>query len=166
METRSRAANYQHEENRLTGYAIVWDSPTTVTERGRTFNEIVRRGSINLQPDTICTFNHDPSRLLGRMSSGTLRLSQDEVGVKFEVDLPQSASDIRELVQRGDLKGASFTFSVRAGGEKWDKNTRELTALDVYELGPVTLPAYPSTSVGLRSKNNIIKAKIKLLERK
>lgn len=166
METRSRAANFQSEENRLTGYAIVWDSPTTVTERGRTFNEIVRRGSINLQPDTICTFNHDPSRLLGRMSSGTLRLNQDDVGVRFEVDLPQSAQDIRELVQRGDLRGASFTFSVRAGGEKWTQDTRELTALDVYELGPVTMPAYPSTSVGLRSKLNLIKAKLWLMEQK
>jgi phage head maturation protease len=55
---------------------------------------------------------------------------------------------------------------VRPNGEKWDKNTRELTALDVYELGPVTIPAYPTTSVGLRSRNNIIKAKLNLLQRK
>jgi HK97 family phage prohead protease len=166
METRSRQTQFSNEGNKLAGYAIVWDSPTTITERGRTFNEIVRRGAIHLQPDVIATFNHDPSRLLGRLSSGTLRLSQDDIGVRFEVDLPDSAHDIRELVARGDLKGASFTFSVRPNGEKWNGSTRELTALDVYELGPVTCAAYPTTSVGLRSRINMSKVKLKLMERK
>ena len=166
METRSLPTQYKADGNRLVGYGIVWDSPATITERGRTFNEIVRRGSINFPEDVIATFNHDTSRLLGRLSSGTLRLHQDDVGVKFEIDLPEHAHDIRELVQRGDLKGASFTFSVRPGGEKWDGSTRELTALDVFELGPVTIPAYPSTSLGLRSKLNVIKAKLGILARK
>jgi HK97 family phage prohead protease len=166
METRTRQTQYSNDGSRLAGYAIVWDSPTTITERGRTFTEVVRRGSINFGDDTISTFNHDPNRLLGRTSSGTLRLHQDEHGVRFEVDLPQSAADIKELVQRGDLKGASFTFRVRPGGERWADSTRELTGVDVYELGPVVAAAYPSTSLGLRSKLTIAKAKLDIASRK
>lgn len=168
METRSILSNFQHDGNRLAGYAAVWDSPAVVTENGRTFTEIVRRGAftkaIESKADIIATFNHDAGRLLGRTASGTLRLHEDAHGLRFEVDLPASAADLKELVARGDVKGASFMFQVRKGGEAWDGSTRELRDVFLYELGPVALPAYPATSVGLRSKDHY-RRKLKAFEK-
>lgn len=146
----------QADGNRLVGYAAVWDNPYPITEGGRSFTEVVRQGAfsraIKSGGDIISTFNHS-DRLLGRTTSGTLRLSEDGKGLRYEIDLPDHAADIKELVSRGDLRGASMTFTVRGSGEKWskDKKSRELTDLFLYELGPVIMPASPTTSVGLRS---------------
>lgn len=156
-ETRSILGQLQHDGNRLAGYAAVFDSPTVITEGGRTFTEIVRRGAfakaIESKGDVLICFNHDAGRLLGRTASGTARIHEDTHGLRFEVDLPEAAADLKELVARGDVRGASFSFSVRKGGEHWDGNTRELRDLFLYECGPVVLPAYGATSVGLRSKD-------------
>lgn len=171
-ETRTLHANYQHDGNKLVGYCAVWDSPAVITEGKRTFTEIVRRGAfrkaIETKGDVIATFNHDVNRLLGRVSSGTLRLHEDDHGLRFEVDLPQHADDIKELVQRGDLKGGSFTFSVRPNGERWDGSNRELFDLYLHEVAPVVvMPAYPATSVGVRSTTtNFYRQKLRLYERK
>ena len=64
-----------------------------------------------------CLLNHDPNIVLGRTKSGTLRLSSDQRGLRFECDLPESRSDLAEAVARGDLDGASFRFKV--GEEDW-----------------------------------------------
>lgn len=160
METRSLLNDLTGDGNTLTGYAAVFDSPTTIREGGRVFSEVIRRGAfrnaINSGGDVVSFFNHDPNRLLGRTSSGTLKIWEDDRGLRFEVQLPQHAQDVREMLQRGDLKGASFAFRPRSkDGEKWTGNTRELLDLYLAELGPVVQPAYPSTSVGLRSQSEI-----------
>jgi HK97 family phage prohead protease len=151
----------------LVGYGAVWDSPAQIAEGGRSFTEVIRRGAfrtaIESKGDVIATFNHDPSRLLGRTSSGTLRLHEDERGLRFELDLPDHAADVKEMVSRGDLRGASFTFSPRRGGETWDGSLRTLTDVYLYELGPVAMPAYPATSVGLRSKVDWLQMQLDLL---
>ncbi len=166
IEKRSFAAPFEYTGNRLVGYAAVFDSPTPITEGGRSFTEVIRQGAfdraIRSGGDIIATFNHDPNRLLGRTSAGTLKLSTDGKGLRFEIDLPEHASDVREMVQRGDLKGASFTFTPRANGEKWNGNNRELTDLYLYELGPVAMPAYRETSVGLRSRLEYMKRVLEL----
>jgi HK97 family phage prohead protease len=113
------------------------------------------------QNDVYATFNHNASALLGRSSSGTLRTGEDREGGWYEVDLPDTTvgRDVAELLKRGDLKGSSFTFRVLDGGQRRaesdDTETglpiREITAMDVVELGPVTNPAYPTTQAALRS---------------
>jgi HK97 family phage prohead protease len=169
MERRSVRSKFNSNGNTLEGYAITFGNPTEIRENGRTFNEVVSRSAINFAEDVIATYNHRPEALLGRLSSGTLSLTVDNRGVKFSVQLPDTATgnEVKTLVERGDITGASFTFSVRPGGEVWDRstNTRTLTALDVFELGPVTLPAYKSTTVGLRSVNERYKLKLKLREK-
>lgn len=159
METRSITSSFNQDGNKLVGYCAVWNSPTVITENGRTFSEVVRPGAfrkaVESKSDIIATFNHDPNRLLGRVSSGTLSLMEDNHGLRFEVQLPEHAADIKELVQRGDLRGGSFTFSVRKNGEHWDGSTRELVDLYLHEVAPVVvMPAYGTTSVGLRSKDH------------
>lgn len=156
MEKRSLLSNFSSEGNRLAG-AIPYDSPTKIFERGRSWTEVIRPGAfreaIQSGGDVIASFNHDPNRLLGRTASGTLRLRDTASALEFEIDLPEHASDVREMIQRGDLRGASFTFSVRQGGETWsqDRSTRELHNLFLAEIGPVASPAYSQSRVALRS---------------
>ncbi|AFU62199.1 capsid maturation protease [Streptomyces phage TG1] len=118
------------------------------------------------QNDVIATFNHQTPSLLGRTSSGTLRVGEDREGGWYEIDLPDTTTgrDVAELLKRGDLKGSSFTFRVLDGGqrraEEDDPETglpvREITAMDVVELGPVVNPAYPTTQASLRSVEAVL----------
>lgn len=105
-------------------------------------------------------WNHDSTMLLGRQSSGTLRLSTDSHGLAFELDLPNTsyANDVRELAARGDLTGMSFGFI--PGEEQWGTvGNRELrthvSVAKLIEVSPVSLPAYPGTTVQLRSLTDI-----------
>lgn len=108
--------------------------------------------------DLVSYYNHNPDILLGRESSGTLKVWTDERGVWFEVIPPASRADILELVARRDVRGASFTFTVDKGGEGFttDENgraIREIRAATLYELGPVVQPAYPATSVAVAMRS-------------
>ncbi|MFF3557328.1 HK97 family phage prohead protease [Streptomyces tsukubensis] len=110
--------------------------------------------------DVVSTFNHNADQVLGRRSSGTLRVGEDEHGGWYEIDLPATTTgrDLAELLKRGDVKGSSFTFRVGRSGQRragTDPETglpiREITEMDVAELGPVLNPAYPTTDAALRS---------------
>ncbi|MFF7990341.1 HK97 family phage prohead protease [Kitasatospora xanthocidica] len=111
--------------------------------------------------DVLSTYNHSANHPLGRMSSGTLRAGEDGAGGWYEVDLPNTTvgRDVAELLRRGDVRGSSLTFRVLDGGQRWadqdDPETglpiREVTSMDVLELGPVLNPAYPTTQASLRS---------------
>ncbi|MEV8015638.1 HK97 family phage prohead protease [Streptomyces sp. NPDC086554] len=113
------------------------------------------------QNDVFATFNHDTASLLGRTSSGTLRVGEDREGGWYEIDLPDTTvgRDVAALLKRGDLAGSSFTFRVLDGGQRRSDDddpetglpVREITAMDVVEVGPVVNPAYPTTQAALRS---------------
>ena len=108
--------------------------------------------------DLVSYYNHNPDILLGRESSGTLRVWSDEKGVGFEVFPPTTRADVVESIQRRDVKGASFSFTVDKGGERFtnDENgraVREITAGTMYELGPVVNPAYPATSASVAMRS-------------
>lgn len=107
--------------------------------------------------DVRALFNHDPSLLLGRQSSGTLRVGVDAEGLEFEVDLPNTSAgnDVRELAERKDLTGASFGFipdedewSAAPDGRRLRTHTSVARLVDV---SPVTFPAYDGASVSMRS---------------
>lgn len=103
--------------------------------------------------------NHDPSALLGRQGSGTLRLSTDNKGLLFEVDLPdtQLGRDVRTLVGRGDLNAGSFGFI--PGTDKFTtatdgKQIRTHTSIkSLLDASLVTYPAYSGTDAQLRNMN-------------
>jgi HK97 family phage prohead protease len=111
--------------------------------------------------DVFATFNHDNNNVLGRSSAGTLRTGEDGAGGWYEIDLPNTTvgRDLAELLKRGDVNGSSFTFYVNDGGQRRAANDdpetglpiREITSMDVRELGPVLNPAYPTTDAALRS---------------
>jgi HK97 family phage prohead protease len=108
--------------------------------------------------DLVSYFNHNPDILLGRESSGTLKVFSDDKGVGFEVSPPATRADVLELVGRRDVKGASFAFTVDKGGESFTTDEggraiREIREAQMYELGPVVTPAYPSTSAAVAMRS-------------
>ena len=108
-----------------------------------------------VRDDVRALFNHDPSLLLGRKSAGSLALTADDVGLRYEITPGDTtvARDVAEFIKRGELQGSSFAFDYE--GYSWTKegDIDVLTILSVrlYDVGPVTFPAYDATSTGMRS---------------
>lgn len=105
-------------------------------------------------PGVVARYNHDDNQLLGTSRAGTLRLSVDDVGLNYAVDLPKSRADVYELVQRGDVAQSSFAFVVFE--EDWsmtDQNfpLRTLVSGQLRDVAPVNTPAYEDTSVSVRN---------------
>jgi len=123
------------------------------------FKEKVRRGAFSqsLKDGNIrALWNHNTDSVLGSTKNGTLRLIEDDIGLKFEIDLPdtQVGRDAGVSVSRGDVDGMSFSFEVRKQewDEKDDKNViRTLIEVDLKEISPTAFPAYPQTKVTARS---------------
>jgi len=164
---RTTSARFLSEGNKLIGYASVFNSPTNINEYGRSFTEVISPTAFNRaiaeKQDCICCFNHNPERLLGRVSSGTLTLSIDNHGLRYEVQLPDHASDIKEMVQRGDLAANSFCLSPTK--DTWKDGVRTIEDVDLFDVSPVVSPAYPDALiVGLRSKN-WYETKLKIMEK-
>lgn len=139
---------------RLEGYAATFG----VEARVGNFLETIRAGAFSATlasgVDVLALVDHDPTRVLGRTRSGTLRLSEDTRGLAFSIDLPdtQAARDVLALAERGDIGGASFGF--RATGENWSGKRRELRAVELHEISVVSAwPAYTNTSVEARNRN-------------
>lgn len=108
--------------------------------------------------------NHDDNWLLGRSDLGTVRLSVDRVGLRYEIDPPdtQAGRDTVALLDRGDLDGSSFGFRIyggKRGRTAWVEEARdgrqvsirEIHEVELVDVGPVTFPAYLATSAGVRS---------------
>lgn len=143
--------------NKLTGYASVFDQAADMGAHWEMIGQTAfKRALDDPQTDVRALFNHDPNQLLGRQSSGTLRLYTDAHGLGFENDLPDTSvgRDVRALAERGDISGASFAFvpdedewSTR-GGRRMRTHTSVGRLVDV---SPVTFPAYDGASVALRS---------------
>lgn len=107
--------------------------------------------------ETRALFNHDPNHVLGRYPD-TLRLHVDEHGLRYEVLPPESRADIIESIKRGDVRGSSFSFTVAEGGETWTneegRSVRTVTKIDaLYDVGPVTYPAYPDSDVTVAKRS-------------
>jgi HK97 family phage prohead protease len=132
----------------LRGHAAVFDS---LSEDLGSFREVIDRRAFDdtLDADVRALVNHDPSLLLGRTKSGTLKLSIDERGLVYDVLLPktQYAADLIESISRKDLSGSSFSF--RATKDKWEKrdgeNIRTVLTAELIDVSPVTYPAYSAT---------------------
>ena len=140
---------------KLAGYAATFGTPAPIG----TFTETIRAGAFRvslLRPgaDVLALVDHDPSKLLARTASGTLRLTEDARGLAFELDVPDTTlgADVLALAERGDLGGMSFGF--RVTDEAWPAaDRRELRAVDLVEISIVqAFPAYSQTSVSARSR--------------
>jgi hypothetical protein len=106
--------------------------------------------------DVVCRFNHDANFVLGTTAAGTLRLRPDQMGLDYQVLPPESRSDVRELVQRGDIRHSSFAFRVNPGGDEWDVTEqnfprRTLHSVDLIDVAPVLSPGYPDATAAVRA---------------
>ena len=149
---------------KITGYAAVFDK---WSEDLGGFKEKIRAGAFKKaigKSDVRGLFNHDSNYVLGRQSNGTLIIKEDKNGLWMEID-PPDTQIIRDLVlapiKRGDIKEQSFAFVVANNGDEWknlngekpdEPATRTIIEVDeLFDVSPVTYPAYPDTSVALRS---------------
>lgn len=106
--------------------------------------------------DVRALFNHNPDYVLGRTTNGTLKLEEDEKGLRYEIIPPdtQWARDLIKSIQRGDINQSSFAFTVKR--DKWEETEDGITIRtilefdEIFDVSPVTYPAYPQTAVGVR----------------
>lgn len=142
---------------KITGYAAVFNKPS---EDLGGFREIIRPGAFSKtikEADVRALFNHDPNFVLGRTKSGTLQLEENSKGLKISIDPPETQI-VQDLVmspiKRGDVDQMSFGFrTIRDNWSKQDESVqqRELLEVQLFDVSPVTFPAYPQTSVQARA---------------
>lgn len=145
---------------RLEMVAAVFDQPTSLGA----FDEVIAPGAFTeaLNGDlTLLVANreHDPGRLLGRHTSGTLTVRQQAgVGLRCTVDLPDTelGRETAELVQRRDLAGASFMFVVTADSWREQPDSGRLLRViesvgQIFDVTVCTWPAFRQTSTWMRS---------------
>jgi len=141
-------------------YVLYEDSKYRIVERitPGAFQRVLQE-----KQDTRCLFNHDADNVLGRSTNNTLRMNEDSDGLHFENDLDLRTTvgqNVQAFVDRGDVSGCSFAFTVskqtwrdEKGSDGKQVSTREIDEIDqLYDVGPVTYPAYTGTSVAARSE--------------
>lgn len=151
VEIRAAAAD---EPKKIEGYAAIFNSPTSI---GGWFMEQIAPGAFAgaLSGDVRALFNHDENLVLGRTTNGTLQLAEDTRGLRYSIDPPdtQVARDLMTSIERGDVSQSSFAFiCIR---DEWDYSddmaVRTVLECELFDVSPVTYPAYDDTAVGLRS---------------
>jgi len=139
----------------VAGYAAVFGE---VADINGYFQEVIARGAFTetlRTADVRAYYDHDRGRVLGRSSVGTLRLREDNKGLYVEIDLPDTSDgrDVLVLIERGDVSGMSFGFSVLR--QEWDETVdppkRTILEVELSEVSIVSNPAYDGTSIALRS---------------
>lgn len=142
----------------IEGHAAVFDSWSETLGGIFPFREIVRKGAFaeSIGRDDIrALFNHDPNYVLGRNRAGTLELVEDEVGLRVRINPPETswAKDLQTSIRRGDITQMSIGFVVQ--DDEWSTengiDTRELKKVQLFDVSPVTYPAYTATDVGVRA---------------
>lgn len=154
----------------ITGHAAVFNQ---LSEDLGGYREKIQPGAFTdtiKDGDVRALWNHDPNFILARTKSGTLRLAEDNTGLKIDADLPDTtfARDLLKSIDRGDVDQMSFGFMVLPDGSSWrmEEGTlvRTLLKVELFDVSPVTFPAYPQTDVSARAElRTIAQAKLKEL---
>ena len=127
------------------------------------FSRTLREGK-----DVKVLWNHNTDIVLGSTENRTAVLSEDEIGLRGPVEINEQDQDAKNgyaRVARGDVRGCSFGFDIRAMEESWDEDgtyRTRLTDVELYEVSPCTFPAYAQTSIQARAKEELEQAKTKL----
>jgi len=158
----SKLAAEKRDENKplISGYAAMYNNPEVIMglfiERiaPQAFDKVLSE-----RQDVVTLFNHNPDFPLGRTEAGTLRLRTDATGLFQETDVNPEDTDAMNVwrrVQRGEIRGQSFAFMVREASWKFnedDLDEREILDISqLFDVGPVTYPAYKATSIAARSE--------------
>ncbi|MBD2785680.1 HK97 family phage prohead protease [Xenorhabdus sp. DI] len=158
-----RTASLSASDKKLVGYAIRWNSRSHLLwdEFIEQFAPNAFSASLTSGADVRALYEHDHMNLLGRTTSGTLQLSEDATGLRFELTPPdtQLGRDVLTLVERGDISGVSFGF--RALKDQWDIGqepyVRTVLEAELREITITSQPAYPESGVEIakRSLNGV-----------
>lgn len=143
-------------ENRITGYAAVFNS---LSDNLGGFREKIAPGAFDdvLNDDVRALINHEPGLILGRTLSDTLQITVDDRGLHYRIDPPdtQYARDLIASIERGDITQSSFAFNVDDDFWEEDDDGRLIRTIQrvkrLFDISPVTYPAYPDTMVAVRS---------------
>ena len=154
----------------ISGYAAVFNQVAVIGRWYRYKEQIASDAfdGCNYEKCVAC-FNHNTDNILARYSSGTLKLTVDEVGLRFEFEVPNTTvgNDMYELVKRGDISQCSFAFVVEEDTWRYSDDMdgideRTINKIsELWDVSLVTYPAYEGTSVDARSADEDI-----LVERK
>jgi HK97 family phage prohead protease len=169
-ELRVDVAGYGKKTPTIRGYAAKFNTLSQsmpIFEEGRqigTFREQLIPGCFGTaiaSSDVRALINHDSNLIMGRNVSGTLRMKEDEIGLFFENDPPETSysKDIQVSMQRGDISQCSFGFNVAPGGDDYRKDPeipngyiRSIRSIGkMFDVSVVTYPAYVDTSCAVRS---------------
>lgn len=145
----------------IEGYAAVFD----IDSDGLWFIERVAPGAFRnsiLTDDVVALMNHDKNLVLGRTSAGTLELLEDQTGLKYIIDVPDTNAgrDAHTSVKRRDIAGSSFSFRTIEDNWKYlddgDTIIRTLIEVELFDVGPVTFPTYKATTSTARDMKSFI----------
>ncbi len=155
------AKTAQNSPKKLSGYAIVWNTPSK--DLGG-FKEVVSPDALKgVDLSNVLMLNdHDYTQVLASVKAGTLKLTPDDKGLHFDATLPDTttANDVFANVKAGNLDSCSFSFDVDDGSDKWEKDdqgniTRTINQIkDLFECSIVAVPAYDSTNVDAYNSND------------
>jgi HK97 family phage prohead protease len=157
------------EKPKIVGYAARFNELSSPLGWGGWFVEKITPGAFTKaleSSDIRALFNHDSNKVLGRSSAGTLRVFEDEAGLRYEITPPsaQWVEDLLISLERGDIRESSFQFEIES--DEWDESQepwqRTITAVKrLWDVGPVTFPAYPTATAGLRSAEEVYETRKK-----
>lgn len=145
------------DESVIEGYAAVFNKDS---EDFGGWVERIAPGAFSdvLKDNAVALFNHDMNLVLGR-NGVNVTLTQDDKGLRYKVKLPETsfAKDLRQLIKDGIIHQSSFAFTVKE--QRWTKPDKEgerhVRTIEkikrLYDVSPVTTPAYPDASVGARA---------------
>lgn len=174
LKAETRGTENENSDNLiLCGCPIVFDTPTTINDgMGGNYTEIIKSGALDDADlsDIRLIYNHDLNKIPLARTPKTMSLNVDTVGLTFEAVLPntEEARAVHIAVQRGDLSGASFAFTIPDGGDVFDPTTNTRTILKikkVYEFSICPFPAYPQTSLEARSVQAVANERHKQIQR-
>lgn len=160
LEVRAAAAA-AGEKPMISGYAARFNQRTTI---GGLFEEQFTPGCFTdtlRNDDCVMVWNHNPDIVLGRMSAGTLRCSEDEKGLMVENDPPEGASREVEAIRRKDVRGMSVRMVVQKESWEMPKNAntlplRTIQRARLIEVSPTAFPAYKGTDIAVRSSADVL----------
>lgn len=146
----------------IVGYAAVFYDPADPGTEFRLWGDVHERimptafnSALARKDDVRGLFNHDASAILGRSPANTLRLVVDARGLRYEIDPPNTevGRSVVESVRRGDVTGSSFAFlpTAEMDREEGEKRLIEVHDCELFDVGPVTYPAYAGTAAGVRA---------------
>lgn len=142
----------------ISGYAVKWEKKSKVLGYFYRFREQFKKGAFAeslKNDDQRFLWSHDFSKVLGRVNNDTLRLKEDDIGLHFELDLPNTTlgNDTYETIKRGDVDGVSFAF--RDTDDEIEEPEdglplRTINKAKLVEVSAVAMPAYPDSEVSAR----------------